>query len=413
MSWTIREQTNCRLCNGQDLLDVFNFGETALANNYLNKTQLFHSDNEFKAPLVVFKCGDCGSVQLRHTVNPEILYGNYLYESSTSAAFRKHFTEYASHVAKVVGLKTGDGVIDIGSNDYITLTPFKELGFEVLGVEPARNLAEKCNKAGNKTLNRFFGRNEVENCMDALGKRPKLVISNNCFAHIDDLKGIVEGVRALLPKEGVFVFENAYLLDTVKNLYFDQVYSDHLFYHSIKPLVAFFKKFGMSLYRVEKNKIQGGTIRCFVSNDKDKAAEPSVAKAIAQEDKYQLNTTKPYKEFNNKLIALSVQVESFFLQAKGENKTVCAFGAPAKFTTFCKVFNLSKSNIQCVFEDASAKQGLFTPGTHIPILPSSELSKMNPDYCIITAWNFAESIMKNNPDYKGKWVIPMPEFKII
>ena len=208
----IKEVKECRLCGGKDLTTVLDFGETALANAYTSEEQGVC----LKSPLNVFRCDDCFSFQLKHTVDPEILYKNYLYESSTSQAFKLHFEEYAKTLVNQI-LCPGDFVVDIGSNDNILLKPLKELGMEVLGVEPAKNITSKLTD-GIPVVNDFFS----TKMLDKIYRRPKVITCNNCFAHIDDLREIINGVKEILSPEGVFVFENAYWLSTVQGKYFPE-----------------------------------------------------------------------------------------------------------------------------------------------------------------------------------------------
>jgi SAM-dependent methyltransferase len=405
------EYTGCRLCKSPKIQMRMDFGTTAFANNYLED----ETEHEPTAPLRVFQCENCGSVQLKDTVSPLILFQNYLYESSTSAAFRNHFKEYAEHIKDLFNLRRGDLVVDIGSNDGIFLKPLKELGFRVFGIEPAKNLAAKAEKQGLLTYTCFFNKQEAEVARKVHGPA-RVIACNNCFAHIDDLDEIVESVKLLLHPDGVFVFENAYLLDTIENLYFDQFYHEHIFYHSLRPLVQFFKSHGMDVFRFERNRIQGGSFRCFVGFKGKHSIDLSVMNSWINEKDSAIYTSEGFRIFTYKVNKLREKTLKFLSQVKSGGKTVCAFGAPAKFTTFSHVFDITKDLIDFVIDDSPAKQGLFTPGNHLPIVSSSWLYDKKPDYCLITAWNFADSIMENHKKYKeqgGRFVIPMPELKIV
>jgi SAM-dependent methyltransferase len=396
----IREHGKCRLCQSSDVITILDFGETALANSYPEDLD----KEEIVSPLVVFSCSDCCSVQLKHTVDPMVLYKNYLYESSTTKSFQEHFANYANEVYNRFHPYS---VCEIGSNDGILLKPFQKLGCKVFGIEPAEAIAAKACADGIPTLATFFDKKMAKIMCDTFGTFD-VVTANNVFAHIDDLHDVIEGVKLLLSDDGVFVFENAYLLDTIQNLYFDQVYAEHLYYHSLKPLSWLFYQHKMQIVDVERNAIQGGTIRVFVKKspcflDKKKGW----LTALFDEEQL-LYDLKTYDCLKKQLVGLKTDLHKMLECYR--NKVVCAYGAPAKFTTFCKVMELDGNKISFVIDDAPLKQGRYTPGTHIPIRPRESLAYA--DICLITAWNFAQSIIDNNTSYKGKWIIPMPKVKL-
>lgn len=400
----IEEKHNCRLCGGL-LQTVLDFGESALANSFLKDPKA----DEFKAPLVVAKCADCHSVQLKHTVDSKALFSNYLYSSSDSPSLRKHFEDYAASLIEGYNLKPGDLVADIGSNDGVLLKPLKERGIDVLGIEPATNLAELANKNGLPTINDFFDRNTFSK----IGRKAKAITCNNCFAHIDNLKEILLGVENLLEDDGVFVFENAYLLDTINGKYFDQIYHEHIFYHSISPLYNFLTSNGFNIVDIERNKNQGGSIRVFCKKSKSpcRILTPKVVDLYAIENEAGLHRASRYEIFRLELEHLKSELNKLINYKLSLGQTFACYGAPAKATLFCKFFELNPSIIKFIVDDSKFKQGLYLPDTHIPIVPREKLYESNIDNVIITAWNFADSIIRSNLDYSGNWIIPMPEIR--
>lgn len=403
----IKEYSNCRLCHSDKIYTVLDFGETALANSYISRENL--NTFEFKAPLEVAHCENCGSFQLKHTVDKDLLFKNYLYSSSTSPALVKHFENYAKDVYKKCNLSSNSFLIDVGSNDGILLEPFKNLGVNVLGIEPAKNVADLAEKKGCKTLNTYFTKDIAQN----IKQKADVITSNNCFAHIDDLKEILDAVDACLKDDGYFIFENAYWMDTIKGKYFDQVYHEHIFYHSIKPLLSFLNANGFSIVDVEKNNIQGGTIRVYCQKKQYQENKKIAYDLIKEEEDYGLYEHKTYENFTNELNNL----KSAFLQIlnieKTNGKKIACYGAPAKATLFCKFFGLNSEIIDFIVDDSPLKQGLYLPDLHLPIVDKSYIIDKKIDFTIVTAWNFAESIIKNNPEYKNQWIIPMPIIKII
>lgn len=404
---------NCRLCNSPDILDVLDFGETAPANAYINPSNPVLNE---EYPLRVFLCLKCSSVQLRDTVDPEKLFKNYKYSSSTIPSLVKHFSGLAFDIRKILPQGSLLKVMEIGSNDGVLLRQFKALGFNVLGVEPSENLAKAANDEGLTTECSFFNESRANYISEKYGKFD-VVSSNNCFAHIDDIKSVVKGIKKCLSSKGIFVFENAYLLDTIKGLYFDQVYSEHIFYHSIKPLKQFFDNFDLEIFKVEHVNIQGGSIRVFVKNlgDNTWKIDKSVDEFIQKEDEAGLSHSTLYKAFNEQILKVKSELNGFIAKESIKGKTFSAYGAAAKFTTFCSVLGFDKQ-IKYVVDDSPLKWGLLTPQSLTPIIKPNEFYANPTDYCIITAWNFADAIIKNNKEYTnkgGKFIKPLPSLEVI
>jgi SAM-dependent methyltransferase len=397
---------NCRLCGSERLADVLDFGATALANSYVAKEDLGKA--EYTAPLVVALCHGCGCVQLRHSVHGSRLFADYLYASSESGTLQQHFTAYAKAVYQKAGLSGESLVMDIGSNDGVLLAPFKELGASVLGVEPAANLCEISRARGCPVVNAFF----TPEVARSLERKADLITSNNCLAHIDDLRGTVEAIHLALDEQGFFVFENAYWLASVRNKYFDQVYHEHVFYHSIRPLRKFLSSCGFTIVDVEQNEIQGGTIRVFCRKSGVCAEGPVVAQMIEEEERYGLYSESYYQAFAEDLKRLKTEIAGFVAEQRGMGKTFCGYGAPAKATLLCKFFGLDRQVMDYIVDDASAKQGRYMPGSHIPIVSRSHFVEHPTNFAILTAWNFSGAIRSKNTQYPGKWITPLPNLQV-
>lgn len=398
------EHSRCRLCFSKNIEQVLDFGETPPANNYLSDpTQL-----EINYPLKVVLCKDCGSFQLKNTVAPEILFANYLYESSTSASFRKHFVDYAATLVNKFNLQPNDVVIDIGSNDGILLKPLKELGIRAVGVEPAKNLADQCNAEGLEVYNYFFNPQSAMKMNNV--PAAKIITANNVFAHADDLHSIIEAVELMLRGDGVFVFEVQYLGDLYAKTLFDLVYHEHIFCHAVKPLKKLLMLHGLDLFEVQKVPTHGGSIRCFAKRARWQYPNwGSVADILAEEAAVGLDKPETWREFSRKLDKNKEALRALLIKAHEEGRLVCAYSYPAKATTLCSYYDIGDW-FSFVIEDAKLKQGLYTPKFNVEIVDKSRLEGV--DYAVILAWNFAEQIMANNPDFKGKWVVPLPELKI-
>lgn len=409
----IKKRLTCRACCQSQIKRVFNLGPTPLANAFLSAKQL--DKEELFYPLDVYFCQNCSMVQLGHVVDPRVLFSNYVYVSSTSPTFMKHFEDFAQVVYKRFLLNKSSLIIDIGSNDGILLKPYKKLECRVLGIEPAKKIAACANKQGIKTIAQFFSRDLARN----LSKKNKadIITATNVFAHIDDLDEVVYGIKALLKEDGVFIFEVAYLLDFMKKRYFDQVYHEHVCYWSIKPLVVFFKRLGMEIFDVEKVEVQGGSIRVYVQRVKGKyPISKKVKHFIDLETQDKLDKLETYLEYNKKILDNKTKLIALLTDLKHKGKKIAAYGAPAKGNTLLNYFGIGSDYLEYVVDDSTWKQGLFTPGKRIPVVKPATIYQKKVDYLLILAWNFAESIMgmhKRFKDEGGKFIIPVPQPKIV
>lgn len=387
---------------------------TPLANAFLRKDEL--GGPEYYFPLDIFLCDVCGLVQLGSVVSPKVLFGQYVYVSSTSAVFRQHFASYAKDVCAAFGLGQGSFVIDIGSNDGILLKPFAELGATVLGIEPAVKIAKEAQKNGIETVSEFISNPLAATIVKKHGKA-HVVTANNVFAHIDDLDEVIASVITLLDDNGVFIIEAPYLIDFINNMYFDLVYHEHLSYLSLTPLVRLFERFGMKIFDVRHTSVHGGSIRVFVKKSKGTwPVKPAVARFLGKERKMKLGNLSVYTSFARKILQNKERLIHLLIRLKIGGKSIAAYGAPAKGNTLLSYFGIGREIIDFIVDDSPWKQSLFTPGTHIPIVPSDTLYKRRPDYLLILAWNFAPSIMKTHSAYLGqggRFIIPVPKPRVV
>lgn len=404
----VTEITTCRLCHDKRLTALLDFGSTPLANAYLNPADF--EIPEIYAPLKVVICDSCNCVQLKHTVDPFILFNNYQYESSSSGNLAKHFEKYAADLFVNNYLKKGDFIIDIGGNDGVLLRPLKHMGANVLNIEPAANLVRKCQEQGIPAYNAFFNK-EVAAVIARDYPHPAVITCNNCFAHVPTLDSIVDGLDILMGNDTVFAFENSYLLDVVNKNLFDVQYHEHTMTHGIKPLFNYFRRRGWTLFDVKRNNNQGGSFRAFVKKGIFTPYQ-NVINLILTEDLEGIYSPSTYDNLSKDINEKRIKLNKALRNAKSMGLKIAAYGAPAKFTTFCYALGLDGTMIDFVIEDAQNKIGKLTPGTRIPIYSSQHLYKENPDIILITAWNFAEHIINNHPSFKGKFLVPFPEITI-
>ena len=405
----------CRFCGSHELTNLWSFGKTPLANAYVAEKDL--ENPEFFVPLDVCRCSRCNLVQLRQTVSPEVLFSNYLYVSSTSPSFVAHFQNYASQVVDRFNLPANSLVVEIGSNDGILLKPFKTLGMKVLGVEPAEQIADQATQSGTTTINTFFDAGVADNILKSHGAA-KIIAANNVFAHMPDVVGIVSGIKKLLDRQGVFVFEVQYLKDLIEKNLFDMVYHEHLFYYHLAPLVKFFESQGMRVFDAEREPVHGGSIRVFVGlADGPYQATARLNALLNAEIEAGLNSDKPYLECWGRIMANKSEIKKILQDLKSQGKSIVGYGAPAKATTLLYTFGIGAETLDYIIDDDKKfKQGRYMPGSHIPIVPPEMLYENKPDYCLTLAWNFAEPIMKKHALFTkrgGKFIIPVPNPQII
>jgi hypothetical protein len=415
MNVNFYRKNRCRLCNSKKLKDVIELSPTPPGNNFLSKKQLNEPENFY--PLIVRFCQNCSHVQLADVVNPEILFqDDYKYVSGTSPVFVDHFRQYVKDILAKYSFPSGVLIGDIGSNDGTCLQFFKEKGFNVLGVDPATEIAARATVQGILTIAEFFSEKVGKNILEQYGQA-HLITSHNTCAHVDNLVDLVRGVRNWLHDDGLFVCEVGYLLDVYNNNWFDTIYHEHLDYHSVKPFVSFFNSLDMELISVERISPQGGSIRLYVQKDNGPyKKDASVQEIVRLEENYGLDNVEIFRDFNDRNNANKEVLTSILRSIKDEEKHIAGYGAPTKSTTLLSHFNIGKNILDFIVDDNPLKQGKFSPGFHIPIMNSDELYEKMPDYLVILAWNFSDSIMRKHKKYKdrgGKFILPMPEAHIV
>jgi SAM-dependent methyltransferase len=403
----------CRLCGGKHLVLALELTPTPLANAFVPREEVDKPQPLF--PLDVFFCVDCRHVQLLDVVDPSVLFENYVYVSGTSTSFIAHFENYVKGVLNQFKPAPGSLVIDIGSNDGTMLRFFQQAGMKVLGVDPARSIADEAKRKGIPTMTAFFNPKLAAEIRAQHGPA-SIITANNVFAHIDNLEAIVEGIRALIAPDGVFMFEVSYLVDVFQNTLFDTIYHEHLDYHSVKPLVPFFKRLGMELIEAVRVGSHGGSLHgtAQLKNGPHPVGK-SVAEAVAIEEKLGLDRAETFHQFGRNINLLKADLGKLLRELKAQGKKIAGFGAPAKATTLMYHFGIGHDLVDFIVDDSPLKQNLFTPGHHVPVVPSSVMYEQKPDYVLILAWNFAGPIMKSHRAYTengGHFIVPIPKLEI-
>jgi len=407
----------CRLCRSVNCEIVLSLAPTPPANAFVSAVKPPKQD---LYPLDVYFCHDCTHVQLFNVVDPDILFRNYVYVSGTSQVMRTHLEQYAQEVLEYSLASPGDLVAEFGSNDGTLLNYFKKLGFRIIGVDPAVNLAAVATQNGIPTVPEFFNVDTARKIVLDHGKA-KVICANHCCAHIDDFLGIVEGVKELLKEDGVWIFEVGYFLDVFQNNLFDTIYHEHLDFHTIRPLVSCLANHGMELLHVTRSSIQGGAIRCFVGwKDAVKmfkklleCSTDTVRQLLLEESAAFLHNPQVLRDWNSRIQQIGSELRSLLNGLKG---IIIGFGAPAKATTLMYTFGLSRQHINYIVDDNELKQGLLTPGLHIPVEKPFKIYEDMPKYIIILAWNFADSIIAQHSAYLkagGCFIVPLPTLRVV
>lgn len=390
--------TSCRTCPSRKLKRVISLGESPLANNLLSETD----DNYKKYPLEMDYCEDCHNCQLSVVVDPKEMFDNYLYVSSTSKQFIRHFEKAAYTYKKLLNLNENSILVDIGSNDGVALKPMKELGVRVVGVEPASNLAKSANSKGLYTINAYFNDIVATQINDEFGK-VDLVTASNVFAHSDKLEEITKNVFVILKKEGTFIIEVQYLVDTISTSTFDNIYHEHVNFWSVISLNTFFNNQGFFINRVEHIDTHGGSIRVYVQSFD--SPDSTLGEFLDNEKEIGINTIEYYENFSTKIESIKQNVRINLDLLKEKYSLIAGYGAPAKATTSLNYFGINECDLQYIIEDNELKLNKYIPGVNIPIKSKSFCRANMPELVIVLAWNFYDFIIEQNQDLIKSGVI--------
>jgi hypothetical protein len=406
----------CRICGSKNLIDVIDLGEQPIPNGFLKKE--FVNKKEQKYPLSVCFCNNCSLMQLKYIVNPQIMFQNYLYIPSASKTRVEYFKEMAKEIIIVGRIKENSMVVDVGSNDGSLLNCFKNLNMKTLGIDPAENLVKIAVLNGINTEVGYFDSILAKKVTKKYGKA-NAITATNVIAHIHNLHEVIKGGEILLDKDGIFVMHFPYSYNLLRDNLFDTIYHEHLSYFSVKSLLALAKKSGLEIFDIHKSDLDGGSLRVFwkkKGNKKIKVKDEVIEKFMIEEKEYGLHNAKVYKEFAKRVENLKKDAVSKLKKLKKEKKIIVGYGAAAKANVLLNYFKLDSSIIDYMVDSTPYKQGLFTPGSHIPIFAEDKIYETKPDYVLIFAWNFSKEIIEKNKKFQkegGKFILTEPEFKII
>lgn len=400
----------CLLCGSADLFLALPLAHSAVGNDYLPTAM---PQQEFAQNLHL--CRPCGNAQIEDVVRPDLLFGNYTYSTSSSLGLVEHFKKYASEVAVAAGAAPGSLVVDIGSNDGSLLKAFKALGYQVVGVDPAVEIARRATSEGVPTVPAFFTRKVAGQIRDEHGPAA-VVTANNVFAHSDKLPDMADGIRDLLRPDGVFSFEVVYLLDILQASLWDTVYHEHLCHHSVRSLDGFFRRHGLELVDVRRIPSKGGSIRGTVQRaGGPRTVSPEVGRLLEWERLVGLHEPATWRAYSRRIEESAERVGDILDKARAAGKRVVGYGAAPAVTTLINQFRLAE-RMEFLVDDNPVKQGTYSPGHHLPVYPSAALYEKKADVAVVLAWTYAGPIVKRHQaflDAGGRFVLPLPAVQVV
>lgn len=409
----LRQNKQCRLCESDRITIVLHLNDTPLEDQFICKEKKTITQSVY--PLKLAICEDCGYVHLPYIVSPEISYADYVYVSGVTVGLRSHYDEYAREIISGYKILAGSLVVDLGSNDGSMLSSFKLLGMNVVGVEPARAIARQANVSGLTTINDFFTDDVALQISKDHGSA-SVITANYMYANVDDVIGFTRNVSKILATDGIFVVQTGYHPEQMKIKMFDYIYHEHFSYFTVEVLKNIFSFCGLELIKAEKTSPKGGSLR-IVGQLKNglRTIDSSVDGLILEEHENGMRDVETYHAFAAEIEKSKKQVLDLLQNLKMSGKRVVGFGASHSTTTLTYHFELAPF-MEYLVDDNDLKQGLYSPGYHLPVYPTERIFSDTPDYVVILAWQHQQHIIQKHKVFLnsgGKFLIPLPSFRVI
>ena len=403
----------CRFCD-EPLSHLFvDLGMSPLSNAYVRPDQLDRMESFY--PLTVYVCEHCFLVQLPAAEAPENIFSEYAYFSSYSESWLKHAQRYCAKMIDRLGLGPATQVIEIASNDGYLLQYFLQARIPVLGIEPAANIAGVAREKGVETLVRFFGV-ATANELASEGRRADLLLGNNVLAHVPDINDFVQGLRIALKPGGTVTMEFQHLMRLMAGNQFDTIYHEHFSYFSLLTVRQIFAANGLEIVDVEELPTHGGSLRIYAKHKGEATPASAVVELERREREHGLDRLITYTSFGDRVHELKRAILKFRIAAKEDGKHVAGYGAPAKGNTLLNYCGIRSDLIDYTVDRSPHKQGLFLPGTRIPIHAPSRIAETRPDYVLILPWNLRDEIMEQMnhiSEWGGRFAVLIPRVEVL
>jgi 2-polyprenyl-3-methyl-5-hydroxy-6-metoxy-1,4-benzoquinol methylase len=404
----------CRFCGATLQRSFADLGMSPVANSYIKPEELHRMEPFY--PLHAYVCESCFLVQLEEFQSPSEIFGDYAYFSSYSESWLKHAKNYCMETMKRFAMDAKWQVVEIASNDGYLLRNFKDAGIPVLGIEPAENVAKVAQKAGIPSVVKFFGTQTARELIEQK-TYADLLIGNNVLAHVPDLNDFVAGLKLLLSGRGIITMEFPHLLRLMKENQFDTIYHEHFSYFSFIAVERIFAKHGLVIFDVQELPTHGGSLRIYARHAENGiySVTDNVVGLRQQEERQGVSYSETYSSFSEQVRETKRKLLSFLIEAKRSGKTIVGYGAPAKGNTLLNYCGIRTDFVDYTVDLSPHKQGLYLPGTRIPIYSPDRIKETRPDYVLILPWNLKDEIMKQMAHIRtwgGQFVVPIPEAKI-
>lgn len=408
-------QGKCRFCKTNLEHTFVDLGMTPLSNSYLKSDQLNQAEKFY--PLHTYVCEQCLLVQLEEFESPDHIFSDYAYFSSYSDSWLNHAKKYTDLMIDRFSLNKSSLVVEIASNDGYLLQFFQEQNIPILGIEPAANVAQVAESKGIPTLVKFFGVKTAQELFD-LGKSSDLLLGNNVLAHVPDINDFVAGMKIILKPEGVLTMEFPHLWQLINQNQFDTIYHEHFSYLSFTTVEKIFARHGITLFDVEELSTHGGSLRMYGMHNHNQKFTISDRIRLIKEKEHQagLDKVDTYLQFSNQVMSTKRKLLSFLIELKNNGKTIVGYGAPAKGNTLLNYCGIRTDLLDYTCDRSPHKQGLFLPGTHIPICHPDKITETKPDYVLILPWNLKDEISSQLSyirEWGGKFIVPIPEVEVL